>query len=48
VDEMAVYFSISMRALYRLLDEGDLQATKVRGYTNSDTNGFEKIRLPIA
>ena len=31
VDEMAVYFAISVRTVYRLLDEGDLQATRIRG-----------------
>jgi excisionase family DNA binding protein len=29
VDEVAVYFSISARTVYRLLDEGDLQATRI-------------------
>ena len=28
---MAVYFAISARTVYRLLDEGDLQATRIRG-----------------
>jgi len=31
VDEVAVYFAISARTVYRLLDEGDLQATRIRG-----------------
>jgi excisionase family DNA binding protein len=31
VDEVAVYFAISMRTVYRLLDEGDLIGTKIRG-----------------
>jgi excisionase family DNA binding protein len=31
VDEVAVYFAISVRTAYRLLDEGDLQATRIRG-----------------
>ena len=31
VDEVAVYFAISARTVYRLLDEGDLHATRIRG-----------------
>ena len=31
VDEVAAYFSISVRTVYRLLDEGDLQRRKIRG-----------------
>jgi excisionase family DNA binding protein len=31
VDEVAVYFAVSVRTVYRLLDEGDLQATRIRG-----------------
>jgi excisionase family DNA binding protein len=30
LDEVAVYFGISERTVYRLLDEGDLQATRIR------------------
>jgi excisionase family DNA binding protein len=28
---VAAYFSISARTVYRLLDEGDLQVTRIRG-----------------
>jgi len=31
IDEVAVYFAISPRTVYRLLDEGDLQVTRIRG-----------------
>jgi excisionase family DNA binding protein len=31
IDEVAVYFAISTRTVYRLLDEGDLQAARIRG-----------------
>lgn len=31
LDEVAVYFAISARTVYRLLDEGDLQLTRIRG-----------------
>jgi excisionase family DNA binding protein len=30
VDEVVVYFAISARTVYCLLDEGDLQATRIR------------------
>jgi len=31
VDEVAEYFSISVRTVYRLIDEGELRRTKIRG-----------------
>ncbi|MFH1481781.1 MAG: helix-turn-helix domain-containing protein [Pseudomonadota bacterium] len=31
VDEVAEYFSISVRTVYRFLDEGELKRTKIRG-----------------
>jgi len=31
IDEVAAYFSISARTVYRLIDEGDLQAIRIRG-----------------
>jgi excisionase family DNA binding protein len=31
VDEVAEYFSVSVRTVYRLIDEGDLKRTKIRG-----------------
>jgi excisionase family DNA binding protein len=31
VDEVAEYFAISVRSVYRLIDEGDLKRTKIRG-----------------
>ena len=30
LDEVAAYFAISARTVYRLLEEGDLQATRIR------------------
>ena len=30
MEEVAAYFDISERTVYRLLDEGDLQATRIR------------------
>jgi excisionase family DNA binding protein len=31
VDEVADYFSISVRTVYRLIDEGELKRMKIRG-----------------
>ena len=31
VDEVAEYFSISVRTVYRLIEEGELRRTKIRG-----------------
>ncbi|MBW1668958.1 MAG: helix-turn-helix domain-containing protein [Deltaproteobacteria bacterium] len=31
VDEVAEYFAISVRTVYRLIDEGELRRTKIRG-----------------
>lgn len=31
VDEVALYFAVSVRTVYRLLDEGDLKASRIRG-----------------
>jgi excisionase family DNA binding protein len=31
VDEVVDYFAISVRTVYRLIDEGELKRTKIRG-----------------
>jgi len=31
VDEVAEYFSVSVRTVYRLIEEGELGRTKIRG-----------------
>ncbi len=31
VDEVAEYFAVSVRTVYRLIDEGELKRTKIRG-----------------
>jgi len=31
LNEVAAYFTISMRTVYRLLEDGDLQVTRIRG-----------------
>jgi excisionase family DNA binding protein len=41
LDEMAAYFTISARTVYRLLDEGNLQATQISGCVRMST---EEIR----
>jgi excisionase family DNA binding protein len=46
VDEVAVYFAISARTVYRLLDEGDLQASRIRGCVRvsaEEIRRFEEI-----
>jgi len=46
VDEVADYFSISVRTVYRLLDEGDLQAARIRKcvrISSAEIVRFEKI-----
>ena len=45
VDEVAVYFAISVRTVYRLLDDGDLMGAKIRGCLRVSTEEiirFEK------
>jgi excisionase family DNA binding protein len=39
---VAVYFAISARTVYRLLDEGDLQVTRIRGCVRVSV---EEIRM---
>jgi excisionase family DNA binding protein len=44
--EHAVYFAISTRTFYRLLDEGHLQATRIRGCVRvsaEEIRRFEEI-----
>ena len=46
VDEVAVYFAISARTVYRLLDMGDLQATRIRGclrVSSAEVQRFEAL-----
>ncbi len=31
VEEVAEYFAVSVRTVYRLIDEGDLRANRIRG-----------------
>jgi excisionase family DNA binding protein len=47
VDEVAVYFSISVRTVYRLLDEGDLQTTRIRGCVRVSAEEIGKFEEKI-
>jgi excisionase family DNA binding protein len=38
IDEVAEYFSISVRSVYRLIDDGELKRMKIRGC----------IRIPLS
>ena len=45
VDEVAEYFAISVRTVYRLIDEGKLRRTKIRGclrVTLTEIQRYEK------
>lgn len=41
LDEVAAYFAISMRTVYRLLDDGEFHVTRIRGCVRVS---FEEIR----
>jgi excisionase family DNA binding protein len=46
VGEVAVYFAISARTVYRLLDEGDPQGSRIRGCVRvsaKEIRRFEEI-----
>jgi excisionase family DNA binding protein len=48
VDEVAVYFAISTRTVYRLIDEGDLQTSRIRGCVRvsaEEIRRFEEIMV---
>jgi excisionase family DNA binding protein len=50
IDEVADYFAVSERTVYRLLDEGDLQTIRIRGFRRvslEEIRRFEE-RLPAA
>jgi excisionase family DNA binding protein len=48
VDEVAVNFAISVRTVYRLLDEGDLQATRIRGCLLVSAEEIQRFEEKIA
>jgi excisionase family DNA binding protein len=50
VDEVAVYFAISVRTVYRLLDEGDLQGCRIRGCVRvsaEEVKRFEETLMDV-
>jgi len=48
VDEVALYFSISVRTVYRLLDEGELNATRIRGCLRVSTEEVKRFEESIS
>lgn len=48
VDEVAVYFAISARTVYRLLDMGDLQATRIRGCLRVSSDELKRFEVLLA
>ena len=47
VDEVAVYFAISARTVYRLLDEGDLQAARIRGCVRVSSGELKRFEASL-
>lgn len=51
VDEVAAYFAVSVRTVYRLLDEGDLQGCRIRGCVRvsaEEVGRFEEVLAEAA
>ena len=48
VDEVAVYFAVSARTVYRLLDMGDLQATRIRGCLRVSSDELKRFEALLA
>jgi len=47
VDEVAEYFSISVRTVYRLIEEGELSRTKIRGCLRIPVGEIEKYERKL-
>jgi excisionase family DNA binding protein len=47
VEEVAEYFSISIRTVYRLIDEGELKRTKIRGCLRVPIGEIEKYEKKL-
>ncbi len=47
VDEVADYFAISVRTVYRLIDEGDLKRTKIRGCLRVPVSEIERYEKEL-
>jgi len=48
LDEVAVYFAISARTVYRLLDEGNLQTTRIRGCVRISAEEIRRFEERLA
>jgi excisionase family DNA binding protein len=48
VDEVAAYFSIGVRTVYRLLDEGDLQGCRIRGCVRVSAEEIQRYEEMLA
>lgn len=48
VDEVAAYFAVSDRTVYRLLDMGDLQATRIRGCRRVSLDEMKRFEALLA
>jgi excisionase family DNA binding protein len=48
VDEVAAYFAISVRTVYQVLDEGDLQATRIRGCVRVSAEEIRRFEEVLA
>jgi excisionase family DNA binding protein len=48
VDEVAAYFAISVRTVYRLLNEGDLRGCRIRGCVRVSVEDMERFEKALA
>ena len=48
LNEVAAYFDISERTVYRLLDMGDLQATRIRGCRRVSLDEMKRFEALLA
>ena len=48
LNEVAAYFDISERTVYRLLDMGDLQATRIRGCRRVSLDELKRFEALLA
>ncbi|MDO8724429.1 MAG: helix-turn-helix domain-containing protein [Syntrophales bacterium] len=48
MDEVAIYFAMSARTVYRLLDEGDLRATRIRGCVRVSAEEIRRFEETLA
>jgi excisionase family DNA binding protein len=44
---VAFYFAISARTVYRLLDEGDLQVTRIRGCVRVSSEKLKRFEASL-